>query len=318
VVGYPFAFLVTVFLLLFLAFGDSRWFVLIALALVLFSGLVNRSVGEPSPATAGMLAALPTWSWSALALGAWAVFAAWYLRVRQVRGIVLTQEGGSQVDATRPVPRTVALRVLLLAPSAPHKEPLLVLILLVVVLMAHALPTFVAPLMMTMFAHAYVASVRQSRLLWLRIPGARDAVRRAIEQALWRHLAMGGVFLVVAAAIAASPLVGHGAAEIALGVASSAGAAIYAAYVALASVRGLATYFWGFGSMALLQIGLMVFSGVFREVFSPHALTAFMVLTAVELAGAALLRALAVRRWRTVDWLRFKPRSPFVGVPRSL
>ncbi|HSC14027.1 MAG TPA: hypothetical protein VLI71_02875, partial [Gammaproteobacteria bacterium] len=118
------------------------------------------------------------------------------------------------------------------------------------------------------------------------------------------------------AAIAASPLMGHGAAEIALGFALAAGASIYAAYVALAAVRGISTYLWGFGSMALLLIGLLVLSALFPDVFSAHSLTAPAVVAAVELAGAALLRALAVRRWRTVDWLRFKPL--LVGVPRSL
>jgi hypothetical protein len=228
-------------------------------------------------------------------------------------------QGGSGVDTARPVRRTAAMRVLLLASSAPRSAPLLILVALMVFLIAHSLTSFIAPIMlMTMFAPQAVAIVPQSRLLWLRIPGARDAVLRQIEQALWRHLAMGGGYLVVAAAIAASPLVGHGAAEIALGVALSAGAMIYAAYVALAAVRGMATYIWGFGSLALVHIGLLVFSAVFSEAFWALSPKTVAVISAVELAGAALLRALAVRRWRTVDWLRFRPLPSLVGVPRSL
>jgi hypothetical protein len=42
------------------------------------------------------------------------------------------------------------------------------------------------------------------------------------------------------------------------------------------------------------------------------------VVAVVELAGAALLRLLAIRRWRTVDWLRLRPLATLVGVPRSL
>jgi hypothetical protein len=315
-IGYPLAFLVAIFLVLFLAFGDPRWF-------LIFLVVFPLTDADLSPAAADMLAALPAWLWSATALGAWAVFAAWYLRVRQVRGVVLTPEGSSAVDATRPVLQTVAIRVLL-APNTPRaadhfslsSAPLLFLGLVVI---AFTLTTFVGPLLlMGLFARQSVAIVRQSRLLWLRVPGARDAVRGQIERALWRNLAVGCAILLVAAAIAASPFVGHGAAEIALGLALSAGAAIYASYVALAAVPGMATYFWGLGSMALLQIGLLVVSAVFSEVFSAHSLTAMAVVAAVELAGAALLRALAVRRWRTVDWLRFKPLGSLVGVPRSL
>jgi hypothetical protein len=322
-IGYALAALVALFLVLFLAFGDARWFLLIPIAVLL---LQDR---ELSPATWDMLAALPLWLWSALALGAWAVFAAWYLRVRQVRGVAVTPQGKSGVDAAQPVPRTVALRVLL-APNAPQgtdrqlslrNAPFRVAALVVAMyLITHFLrsfpltslpwqlmliPVFVGP--------SVVPLVRQSRLLWLRIPGARDAVRGQIERALWRTLAIGCGWLVVVAAIAASPLVGHGAAEIALGFALLAGAAVYAIYVALAAVPGIATYFWGFGSLTLLQIGLFVFSLVFPQ----HSLTAAAVVTAVELAGAALLRALAVRRWRTVDWLRFRPLKSLVGVPRS-
>lgn len=314
-IAYPFAFLVATFLLLFLAFGDWRWSVLLMLA-ILFFGV---SVNEPA-----RLAGPPAWLWFAAALGAWVIFAAWYLRVRQVRGIAPMPESRSGVDATRPVLRTVAIRVLL-APNTPRaadqislrNAPWLLATLVIMFLIAFSLTSFVAPLMaMVLSAQPSGIIVRQSRLLWLRIPGARDAVRGQVERTLWRNLAMVCWLLVAAAAIAASPLIGYGAAEIALGFALAAGASIYAAYVALAAVRGISTYVWGLGSMALLQIGLLMFSGVYAEVFSPHKLTAAAVVTAVELAGAALLRALAVRRWRTVDWLRFKPL--LVGVPRSL
>ena len=155
-----------------------------------------------------------------------------------------------------------------------------------------------------------MAIVRQSRLLWLNIPGARDAVRTEVEKVLWRHLSFGAAFLVVVAAIAASPFVGAGASRALLGLAMTAGAAIYGTYVAMAAVPNPATHLWGFGSIALLQLMLLV---------RPQpSLAAMAVVAAVELSGAALLRALAVRRWRTVDWLRLRPLSTLVGVPRSL
>jgi hypothetical protein len=330
--GYPIAFLVAVFLVLFLAFGDPRWFILVPIAVVALQ----------SPATARILAALPASSLGALALGAWAVFAAWYLRVPQVRGVMLNSQGRSGVDATRPVSQTVAIRVLLGLTARNTKRQisprstLFVFAALVVgmtlitqSLRSLSLTSFLWPLMLMVMSGGTALNVRQSRLLWLRIPGARDAVRRAIEQALWRNLAVTCGFLVVVAAIAASPLVGQGATEVALGFALLAGAAIYSTYLALAAVPSTATYFWGVGSMALLLFPLLVLSGLSPTAWSLEtgpllaavetagSLKTVAIVTAIELAGAALLRILAVRRWRTVDWLRFKPHASLVGVPRS-
>ena len=108
------------------------------------------------------------------------------------------------------------------------------------------------------FGERSVAIVRQSRLLWLNIPGSRDAVRNEIEKVLWRNLGFGAAILAIVAAIAASPLVGAGAARALLGLAVTAGAAIYGTYVAMAAVPSVATYFWGFGSMVLLQLVLLL------------------------------------------------------------
>jgi hypothetical protein len=290
VVAYPLAFLVALFLLVFLAVGDWRWLVLLPLAFVTFVSL--RRLGVP---------ALPASIWSTTALVAWATFAAWYLRVRQVRGIMLMpSQRAAGVDTTRPVPRTVAIRTLLAS-----NAPLVLLAVGVVVGVAIAgLPLT----LMFLFAERSVATVRQSRLLWLRIPGSRDAVRRQVEKALWRNWTIACAFLIVVAVVTLSPLVGAGVAEVFLWFAVAAGAAIYGAYVALAAVPSVATYFWGFGSMAVLQIVLLA--------LPTPSLTAMVVVA--ELVGAALFRALAVARWRRIDWLRFKPLPALVGVRRAL
>ncbi|HEY3519234.1 MAG TPA: hypothetical protein VGL98_19435 [Gammaproteobacteria bacterium] len=319
-ISYPLAFLVGMFLVLFLAFGDWRWSALLPLGLVTLTKL-----RELSPATAGMLAATPVWVWSAIALGAWAGFAAWYLRVRQVRGFMRMPQPRSNVNAAVPVPRAVAVRVLLasIAPRtdkqqlSPRNAPLLFLAFAVVIILItqglrfFSLASVFWPLaLMLLFGERSMAIVQQSRLLWLRVPGARDAVRRQVEQALWRNLGMGCGALLFLSAIAASPLVGLGAAEVVLGFVLSAGAAIYATYVAMAAVPGVAMYFWGFGSMMALQIALLIFTA--------HSPTAVAIVAAVELVGAALLRALAVRRWRTIDWLRLKALPSLAGVPHPL
>jgi hypothetical protein len=321
--GIAGALLVAIFLVLFLAFGDWRWSISLPLALVALLKL-----REWTPATASFVAALPGWAFPAAAFGAWAIFAAWYLRVRQVRPVMLMpQQRAVGLDAARPVPRTVAIRAFL-ASSATRAaaqgtatgfrltpRTLVALAIALAVLSTDLrfifLPSVFWPLTATLlFGERSVAIVRQSRLLWLNIPGARDAVRTEVEKVLWRHLSFGAAFLVVVAAIAASPFVGAGASRALLGLAMTAGAAIYGTYVAMAAVPNPATHLWGFGSIALLQLMLLV---------RPQpSLAAMAVVAAVELSGAALLRALAVRRWRTVDWLRLRPLSTLVGVPRSL
>ena len=305
--GVVAAFIVALFLVLFLAFGDWRWSISLPLALVALV-LLGR---------AGFLAALPAWGWPAAALGAWTIFAAWYLRVRQVPPVMLMpQQRAVGIDAARPVPRAVAIRTLLVSSAVYtisegmnlRTTPLrfFVIVVALVVLLTGLLPLA----FMLFFGERSVAIVRQSRLLWLNIPGSRDAVRSEIEKALWRTLGFGAALLAVVAAIAASPLVGAGAARALLGLVVTAGAAIYGTYVAMAAVPSVATYFWGFGSMVLLQLVLLL---------RPEpSLAAVAVVAAVELAGAALLRVLAIRRWRTVDWLRLRPLPALIGVPRSL
>ncbi len=321
--GLAAAFLPAMFLSFFLAFGDWRWSVLVPFAFVTLVKL-----RELSPATADFLAALPAWGFWAAALAAWAIFAAWYLRVRQVRPVTLMpQQRAVGLDAARPVPRAVAIRTFLASgvPRAAAQgtatgfrmtpRTLVALAIALAVLTTGlrfiSLTSVFWPLTFgLLFGERSVAIVRQSRLLWLNIPGSRDAVRTEVEKALWRNLGFGAAFLVVVAAIAASPLVGTDAARALLGLAVTAGAAIYGTYVAMAAVPSVATHFWGFGSIALLQLVLLI---------RPEpSLAALAVVAAVELAGAALLRALAIRRWRTVDWLRLRPLPTLVGVPRSL
>jgi hypothetical protein len=42
--------------------------------------------------------------------------------------------------------------------------------------------------------------------------------------------------------------------------------------------------------------------------------TIVVAITAAELLGVVVLRALAVRRWETIDWLRVRPITGVAGV----
>jgi hypothetical protein len=241
--------------------------------------------------------------------------------------MLMPQQRAVWLDATRPVPRAVAIRTFLASGATraaaqgtatgfrmtPRTLVMLAIALAVLTtgLRFISLTSVFWPLAFTLFfGERSVAIVRQSRLLWLNVPGSRDAVRTEVEKVLWRNLGFGAAFLIVVAAIAASPLVGAGASRTLLGLAMTTGAAIYGTYVALAAVPSVATHFWGFGSIALLQLVLLI---------RPEpSLAAVAVVAAAELAGAALLRTLGIRRWRAVDWLRLRPLPTLTGAPRSL
>lgn len=317
----PLAFLVGIFLVLFLMFSDWRWIVVIPLAAVALV-LYQRA----GPEGTAILSTLPAWTLSATALGASATFATWYLRVRQVRPVMLMpQPRSAGFDAARPISRAVATRALLAAAVwAPRMADLrsrlpaalfsLFIMASIVAGITWALrflsfASMIFPVtVLLLFCERSIAIVRQSRLIWLKTPGSRDAVRAEIEKVLWRNLAIGIALLAGIAVLAVSPLAGADPADALLGLAVTAGAALCGSYVAFAGAQSVATYLWGFGSLLLVQFALLT-----RPAPSFEAVA---IVVAVELAGTVLMRALAVRRWRRIDWLRLRPLPALVGIHR--
>jgi hypothetical protein len=144
--------------------------------------------------------------------------------------------------------------------------------------------------------------VHRSRLLWLRIPGARLAVRREVERALLRNLAGAILLMAGVAALYGSPLVAAPPREVLAGFALAACAGLFGTYAALAAVPGNMVQLAAFAVLMLAQLGLLA-----RP--SP-TLTGVVIVTAVELVGAVAFRGFAVARWKRVDWLRLRPLSP--------
>jgi len=151
--------------------------------------------------------------------------------------------------------------------------------------------------MMLLWGHA-TGIVHRSRLLWLRTPGSRDAVRREVEHALLRNLRSGLLLLVGVAALYLSPLVAAAPQQVLAGFALAACAGLFSTYLAFASVPGRALHLIGFGLMMATQFALL---GPFNSPLNVG------IVTVVELAGALAFRALALRRWRRVDWLQLRP-----------
>jgi len=304
---YAFAFGTATFMLMFMVFGDWRWMWAWIGTLVAFS-----VVGNAAPRA---LTAIPTSGWLIAALAAWIAFGGWYLRARRISPLWLVPRPPSlKWPRSRPgetLTREQALRVLISA--QPRWSRWLVAGIINIVAFAIVLTVFAAPngpfLPFTSFVWPFgmmvllwgknMAIVHRSRLLWLRVPGARDVVRREVERALLRNLAGAGLLLLGAAALYSSPLLAAPPREVLAGLALSIGAGLFGTYAALAAIRGNLAQLATFAVLMVAQFGLLAR-------LSP-ALPDVVLVTALELVAAIAFRALAVARWRRVDWLQLRP-----------
>jgi hypothetical protein len=265
-----------------------------------------------------MLAAIPAWAWPSAAVLAWIGFVAWYVRARRIGPVVYAPQPPARTwahaELDGPVTRELALRALVTGQPPGKERRSLVLIIalnvglavIVLVLVTSfagfaSFTSFVWPFatMLLLWGNA-TSIVHRSRLLWLRMPGPREAVRREIERALLRN-ARAGVLVIVGVAVvyAASPLVAAEPQQLLAGFALATGAALFSTYIALASIPARALHFVSFGIMMALQLVLL-------RPPSP-SLTANGIVIAAELGGAMAFRELAIRRWRHVDWVRLRP-----------
>ncbi|HEY9181990.1 MAG TPA: hypothetical protein VIQ99_02250 [Gammaproteobacteria bacterium] len=319
VLVYPFGFVTAVFIWVFLFSGDWRWgsaYLLLPLGVVM---LLRTGPGSTDADT------LPLWPVATVASLAWAAFGVWYSRVRLVRPLMLTAAARREVRPWTDFPtRAGAIRAMLAWNGQPSLfRPFLVAVggggaigialLVLTVLMLPKLgrmpflTSFIWPFCCMAIAGAVAGRiVGQSRLLWLMVGGGRDDIRRLIERAAWRNGVAALAVTMTTALIVIVPL-GPSAREVALGLAVCASAAIYGVYVALSAVPGIKTQLVGFGLMSVAQLALIA--------RADPAVASVAIIVAAQLLGAALFRALAVRRWRRIDWRLVQPIRGMVGVP---
>jgi hypothetical protein len=256
-----------------------------------------------------------------LTAAAWIVFAAVYLRAARIEPMRFVAPGGKLRDGEanarlhlsrasagrsllgakldRPLPRALLMAagvgvaialgaaLLRLLPGARVRQaPLL---------------NFIWPALATFGIGAVgERAVRQSRLLWLHTAGTRRQTLRVTEGYLARLYLFLVVVVLTVAALApflwhTTPLV------IVLLVAASASAALCAAYLVLFALGGVLISIVGFVSLLLAQL-------TFLQVFgAPAPVLGALLLIGVQLGAAVVLRFAAIRRWRTVDWLKFRP-----------
>lgn len=294
-------------MLMFLVFGDWRYIWLWVGTVVAFTVL-----GRSAPRA---LAAIPASAWAVAALAAWVAFGIWYLRARRIKPLALLPQPQSRSWSGRGLGETTtreqALGVLVRGQLPWSRSRLFAGILnaaaFAVLVAIFAAPSsgvfpftsYVWPLVtMVVLWGKTTAIVRRSRLLWLRIPGARDVVRREVERTLLRNVAGAGLVLLGAAALYSSPLFGAPPSEALAGLALAVCAGLFGTYAAFAALPGNLAQLAAFAVLMVAQFGMLARA-------SP-ALPDVVIVTALELIAALAFRALAVARWRRVDWLQLR------------
>jgi hypothetical protein len=91
--------------------------------------------------------------------------------------------------------------------------------------------------------------------------------------------------------------------EAAWGFALMSSAALYSACLGLAAVRTVWLIAAGLIAAFAMQVGVLA---VISQP-QPPGVAQLTAAVALQLVGAGFFRALAERRWRSIDWLKFRP-----------
>ena len=333
--------LTAIVLSVFVITANPNW-TWLTLPLVLGGASWFDADGPQRLAAAGI--SLP-WIVAVASLGAWTAFVTWYLRVRRIRPVLLITEthGWTEIwrrKASRQqkrwpahLTRGSAIGILLwggrVQPNLPRQllnaAALGAFLNLVVPLLWYLLPdqTPTRP-PFTMFVWSFYAMlftsfaalliVQQSRRVWLRVPGSRTRVFRSVEREMAR-LYLRAITLIAALVAVSTWVFETPPTEAVWGFALMASAALYSMCMGLVSVRTAWPVALGLLVMTLLQVAVL---GVERDQLATSRVAALLgieleaqqvgALLAIQLAAAAVLRAVAELRWRSVDWLRLRPK----------
>jgi hypothetical protein len=263
------------------------------------------------------------------AIAAWAVFGAWFLRARRVLPVIwLTPSRSLERLDERRAPVAMlenpanAVRVLLTGRTEQSVRDRLIALLVVigivavVIRFAHGRAYNDAVIVATMsLAGAFSAAIvglraaSGARRLWLRGGRSRSGLFRACEREV---LIAAATFVATFVAAVALLLLTNAAWEIELRALLPFGVAVFlGGYVGLASIRRVGALDW-------LAIVVLVVAGSAAAYVSASGLAAPLTSALVggQLVFTAGYRMLARHRWRTIDWLEFRPPLPALFAPR--
>ncbi|HMN45196.1 MAG TPA: hypothetical protein PKE27_11505 [Povalibacter sp.] len=330
---HVFTFATVAFLLMFLALSGQRW--AWWLWLMASAGFIASRV---MPSMRIVLDAIPPWTWFGASLAAWTAFVLWYTRTRHIgqrRRYWQTANRSSPIDLDENVTRERALGLLLssaLLSTRWRKFWNIVVIVIVVVALLSQLTDplaisirgfwgtvtlYLPPVTSAFWVYCVTAGmqsatmtiVRNSRFLWLRIPGSREDVQRAIERAALRNFCTAALMLAGVAALYASPLAGASPRQVVTHFMIAACAGLCGAYAALSTFTVRQVDLIHFVSvLSLVMAQVVMFS------LAQGSWRALAIVVVIQLGCVLLLRRLAIHRWRQIDWLYMRPPTQYAGL----
>jgi hypothetical protein len=144
-----------------------------------------------------------------------------------------------------------------------------------------------------------------SRHVWIRAGFSRDELFRAAERLTWTCLAILGAGVLVLSA-AEWILLPHGDHDWRFLFVVLLAMVVCNTYLGLMNFNGVSGVLADAVLSAVIVFLVLYYAFLFPD--EPGAATARFVIAVAEVIGAFALRALALRRWRRVDWLKFRPR----------
>lgn len=288
---------------------------------VVYAAVVWLSRGGPSQlATAGINPGLAAASASALL---WSPFAAWYMRAKRIRPVNWHEWHRSTSPAllswgqNTKRSRDAAIRLYLVGHpgwEAPRKIAVLAAgaIAIPVVFWIIGTGKRIAPPPSLLLSVALVPMLlclpqatqiaRRSRLLWLRIGGARDGLFRITEEQTRVTYAWSGAFAVLMIGTSAALFPQMHWATVAWLVLLALASGLWATYLGLMRVR----------TAGVVDVGAMlalVATGIVAAVLLalPWGWIGAGTIVGVQVIGASMSRVAAKRRWAQIDWRQFQP-----------
>jgi len=292
-------------------------------AVVLLGGLVMRLVGhvtdwQPSPFATeiGVVTALGLW------LAMWLAFSIWYLRARRIPPHSPTFRawfsGSRQAEWSAVFDRETAAAVNMYGDDPKRMRRIAMTLLLCMVGAVASCSTVVrgarAAFSSGFFSYgllsvpaALIAAyanryARRTRLLWLTRGLSRLELFAATEKWIWRSAAPISVAASVLFGAVFAFSYGVPTETIARAVACGVASDVLGVYVGLAHVRSSRTF-----DVAQLAVFLILSTGAWTLLADPADNGVLTAAVLVQVAAALALRALALRNWRRIDWLEFRP-----------
>jgi hypothetical protein len=301
----------------------NLWFGIISLLIVQFGVMRSHSLFKSDITNAGTADFLMV-----LALAAASLFAVWYVRVRRIAPpqsdfVTLWFVGSNSGHATAASRRAAINTYLLRQPSVVRatRDQLAFWVLInAMVLWVLAIarqhthghadfglgPVIMVSCLSSIGNYLGRTVAGDSRHVWIRAGCSRVELFRAAERLTWTCLAILGAGVLVLSA-AEWILLPHGDHDWPFLFVVSLAMVVCNTYLGLMNFNGVSGVDLADTVLSAVIVFLVLcYAFVFPD--EPGAATARFVIAVAEVVGAFALRALALRRWRRVDWLKFRPR----------